>query len=284
MQLDVFNYRDYVPALVLKVEAKRLEDFLQSDFSRPAEVKEEDLPASAQAVLDGLARMVEDFRARPVASETLEAAKAGVREDLRTSLQHERDFKKSLRDVQKSRAQAVRIREPELLSKIDALTAIIKRELHISRRMSAAYRGVLEDLNATPAKVLTPQAQEQVAWMRRRIAALEEFQERIKENPAEALNLSMELQQQFRSSDPPPPGLNSPGPPPSSPDGRPRAPTKTISQRIDEKAALGILGASLAGTTLFAVAGPAACLLGVIIGATIGVSVHPWLEERERKG
>jgi uncharacterized protein YciW len=288
MQPDMFNYRDYVPALVYTVEAGRVEDLLQADYSKAAHVRGKGFPASAQAVMDGLSRMVADFKARPVARETLDAAKAGVEADLQVSLGHERELESLLSSVDKQRRDAAALRvqkayaaeQKNLLASIDALIQDTKAELHSSQVVSEAYRAALEELAGIPAKILTPVEAAQVEFADARIAKLQEFQRLLKENPGEAVARANE----FRLGEVPP-GLFPPDPPspinperygPSSQPQRNKSPR----QRLDERSALVLAGALIFAIPSLLLIGISGALIFGTIGMGAGAALYPVIGDR----
>lgn len=217
MHADMFNYRDYVPALVLTVAAQQLEDILQVDYSRPAQMNDNELSAAARAVLDGLNRMVADFKIAPVAREVIDAAKAGVRADLETAQGYERDFKDLVRWATQQQAET-RDRRPTrrmrsahraILTKLDDFRRVAERELRESERMSAAYAVTLKELDVIAPKVLTDEEQQQVEWIDQRLAALRVAQEKVANNPELVLEVVQELTEHFAVA-PPPPGPTPP--------------------------------------------------------------------------
>jgi hypothetical protein len=286
MIIDVISYRDYVPALVITAEAKLLEDYLHSDTSK-VQAGGTSLSVTAEQIASGLERMLGDIKARGIKEGGLEQVRSAIEKDLAISRKHEKDFRVLLQEVDRQH-QTVRQMPPgseqrALLDQIRRTADEINKELVSLNIVSVAYRTTLTSISQITPIPLTPKEQAQVAWIDRQIAAGEELQKRIKENPADALALARESEQRFLN-DPPPPGLIPSEPTPADmPRERPWTVEKTISERIDEKAALGILGASLLGATCYASTGPAGCLVGIVIGATVGISLHPWLDARPSK-
>jgi hypothetical protein len=292
MTPDAFNYRDHVPPMVYTVEAKRVEDLLQTDFSRAAQVRGDELPAYAQAVVDGLAKLVEDLRANPVAKEVLTAAQEGIRGDLQASLGHEADFKKAIRDLRKLRQQALQLRDPALVSQIDTLTVTVKSELSTSRRVSAAYQKAMEELARTSPKVLTPEEQQQIEWIDQRLVLLQEFQERVRNHPEDAEAIAKEYMGEFSN----PPLIQVEGNANSAKvligsaaeraammglpsEVAPRK-TKSARQRLDERSALMLFGALVCAVPSVVVAGAPFALFMGILGMMTGAALYPLVETR----
>lgn len=272
--------------MVYTIEAKRVEDLLQADFSRPAQMEDEELSALARAVLDGLTRMVADFRAKPVAREVLDAAMAGVRADLETSREHERTLREQVESVDRIRAQMEgmrptrrgRAKHRDFLIRVANLKSLVEKELRNSERMSAAYTATLNELEVIPPKLLTREEQEQVKWIDERLAKLRAAQEKIAENPELALEVAQELSEHVRTL---PDGFKGTAVLEAQPVDPPASRQKIISDRIDEKTSLAILGASCLGAALLHFYGPAVSMVGIVLGATLGILSHPLLRKVE---
>jgi hypothetical protein len=203
----VFNYRDYVPPFIVTDELRRPDDLSQMDSSRPAQIEEHD-SAAAQAVLDGLKRMVADFRAKPVAQEVLDSAKAGLKADLETSREHERAFREQARWAKEKRA-AMKAQRPtrnqraerrKILAKLDVILSAAERELRQSERMSAAYLATLKELDATTPKILTRVELKQIEWLEQRQAELRAAQEKIAQHPESANEVTRELSEHLKAN------------------------------------------------------------------------------------
>lgn len=279
MQLDMFNYRDYVPAFVLTVEARRIEDILQADFSMPSQAPGGSYAESAQRVIDGLARMVSDFKVSPVAAQVIEQAKAGIQNDLKASITHVNVFNGQLKKLQRLRLRAARRGQANLTRRIAEAIKVSEGNLETSQRVNKAYRSALEALESVDTiKVLTPEQLARLAVLEQDLAALQPLQKEtegvaFEDIPAEFSDVPSRFPRSRLMA--------------STTFQQPRersAPTgKTVSERIDQKAALAILGASGLGAFFLYAAGPMGCTLGVFVGALLGVALHPWVEARENK-
>lgn len=288
MQLEVFHYRDYVPALVITAEAGRIDDFLHAESEAAGHAAS---GVTANDVVSGLNRLVADIQRRGITQENLDSIRSDVQEDLRQSKEHERAFESLLRQTKKQlreiRGFPRSAEVGSILRSINALIATTEAELTTSRRVSIAYRKTLTDLSQITPKVLTEEEQRTVEMIDQRIDELNEFQRRLKENPADAPQLVRDLtegrllspNQQTGTSDLSREMRANPEDI-ATPAFEPPFRTKTARRRLDERSALSLAGALTLAVPSFVLSGaPAALVLGTA-GLLAGLALYPALEQR----